>query len=177
MCREVSGTHLRAGGSRPRGSAPGLPAWMTRPPSRSTAAFSTESTPIFASKYSFFRVFRDLQNCLAKFSKSLQKFAKNQRFSQKSALFFAKIRKFRKNFAKFCDFLQNFATFSKNQLDSFVDLENPEKLRIWLQNFVSIQPRTSLEKSDVPWPTACCRAQTSRPSSSCRTGRPGGRPR
>ena len=49
----------------------------------------------------------------------------------------------------FCDFLQNFATFSKNQLDSFVDLEKPEKMRIWSQNFVSIQPRTSLEKSDV----------------------------
>ena len=57
-------------------------------------------------------------------------------------------------FAKFCDFLQTFATFSKNQLDSFVDLEKPEKMRIWLQNFVSIQPRTSLEKSDVSWPTA-----------------------
>ena len=57
-------------------------------------------------------------------------------------------------FANFGDFLQNFATFSKNQLDSFVDLEKPEKMRIWLQNFVSIQPRTSLEKSDVSWPTA-----------------------
>ena len=50
--------------------------------------------------------------------------------------------------------MQNFATFSKNQLDSFVDLEKPEKMRIWSQNFVSIQPRTSLEKSDVSWPTA-----------------------
>ena len=48
--------------------------------------------------------------------------------------------------------MKNFATFSKNQLDSFVDLEKPEKMRIWLQNFVSIQPRTSLEKSDVSWP-------------------------
>ena len=38
-------------------------------------------------------------------------------------------------------------------VDSFVDLEKPEKMRIWLQNFVSIQPRTSLEKSDVSWPT------------------------
>ena len=27
-------------------------------------------------------------------------------------------------------------------------------MRIWLQNFVSSQPRTSLEKSDVPWSTA-----------------------
>ena len=44
--------------------------------------------------------------------------------------------------------MPNFATFSKNQLDSFVDLEKTEKMRSWLQNFVSIQPRTSLEKSD-----------------------------
>ena len=55
---------------------------------------------------------------------------------------------------KIADFLQNFATFSKIQLDSFVDFEKPEKMRLWLQNFVSIQPRTSLEKSDVSWPTA-----------------------
>ena len=117
-------------------------------------SFSAGSTATIATKYLFFQVFRDLQNYLAKFSKKLQNFAKNQRFSQKSAFFFAKIRKFRKIFAKFSDFLQNFATFSKNQLDSFVDLEKPEKMRIWLQNFVSIQPRTSLEKSDVSWPTA-----------------------
>ena len=116
-------------------------------------SLSAGSTATIATKYSFFQVFRDLQNYLAKFSRILQNFAKNQRFSQKSAFFFAKIRKFRKNFAKFCDFLQNFATFSKNQLDSFVDLEKPENMRVWLQNFVSIQPRTSLEKSDVSWPT------------------------
>ena len=82
----------------------------------------------------------------------MQIFAKNQGFSQKSALFFAKIRKFHIFLQNFCDLLQNFATFSKNQLDSFVDLEKTEKMRIWLQNFVSIQPRTSLEKSDVSWP-------------------------
>ena len=99
----------------------------------------------------------------------LQNFAKNQRFPQKSALF-SKIRKFRKKFANFCDFLQNFATFSKNQLDSFVDLEKPEKMRIWLQNFVSIQPRTSLEKSDASWPprgraaTALMQLRDHRPS-------------
>ena len=53
---------------------------------------------------------------------------------------------------KFANF-GKIATFSKNKLDSFVDLEKPEKMRLWLQNFVSIQPRTSLEKSDVLWPT------------------------
>ena len=44
---------------------------------------------------------------------------------------------------------KNLQLFQKNKLDSFVDLEKPEKMRIWLHNFVSIQPRTSLEKSDV----------------------------
>ena len=32
-------------------------------------------------------------------------------------------------------------------------------MRIWLQNFVSIQPRTSLEKSDVSWPRGCRRLE------------------
>ena len=75
-----------------------------------------------------------LQDYLAKFSKSLQNFAKNQRFSQKSTLFFAKIRKFHKNLR----FFANFATFSKNQLDSFEEVENCCKMRTWLQHFGSI---------------------------------------
>ena len=37
--------------------------------------------------------------------------------------------------------------------ENLVDLEKPEQMRIWSQIFVSIQPRTSLEKSDVSWPT------------------------
>ena len=76
-------------------------------------SFSAGSTATIATKYSFFQVFRDLQNYLAQFSKILQNFAKSQRFSQKSELLFAKIRKFRKNFAKFkiFRFLQKFATF------------------------------------------------------------------
>ena len=64
------------------------------------SSFSAGSTATIATKYSFFQVFRDLQIYLAKFCKLLQKisdFRKNQHF-------FAKIRKFRKNFAKFCDF-------------------------------------------------------------------------
>jgi hypothetical protein len=68
---------------------------------------------------------------------------------RKNQHFFCKNPEISQIFSNFCDFLQNFATSSKNQLDSFVDLEKPEKMRIWLQNFVSIQPRTSLEKSDV----------------------------
>ena len=79
----------------------------------------------------------------------LQQFSKSTKLS---SLFFSNLQKIAK-FRKICDFLQNFATFSKNQLDSFVDLEKSEKMRIWSQNFVSIQPRTSLEKSDVSWPT------------------------
>ena len=73
---------------------------------------------------------------------------------------FTKLSKGLRSLAEFCNFWRLFAkvakfcNFSKNQLDSFVDLEKPEKMRIWLQNFVSIQPRTSLEKSDVSWPTA-----------------------
>ena len=50
-------------------------------------SFSAGSTATIATKYSFFQVFRDLQNCLAKFSKKLQNFAKNQRFSQNQYLF------------------------------------------------------------------------------------------
>ena len=69
-------------------------------------SFSAGSTATIATKYSFFQVFRDLQNYLAKFSKILQNFAKNQRFSQKSALFLQKSG----NFAKI---LQNFAIFCK----------------------------------------------------------------
>ena len=108
-------------------------------------SFSAGSTATIATKYSFFQVFRDLQNYLTKFSKFSKICQKKTAIFAKISAIFAKIRKFR----KICDFLQNFATFSKNQLDSFVDLEKPEKMRIWLQNFVSIQPRTSLEKSDV----------------------------
>ena len=88
---------------------------------------------------------------ISDFRKNQHLFCENPEISQK--------------FCKICDFLQIFATFSKKQLDSFVDLEKPEKMRIWLQNFVSIQPRTSLEKSDVSWPTAkSCPACARRPS-------------
>ena len=42
-------------------------------------------------------------------------------------------------------------------------IQNCCKMRIWLQNFVSIQPRTSLEKSDVSWPTAVVKSWPVRP--------------
>ena len=68
--------------------------------------------------------------------------------------------------------MQNFAEISKNQLDSFLDLEKPEKMRLWLQNFVSIQPRTSLEKSDVSWPTVPTRNDPASVSSTTETFSP-----
>ena len=37
-------------------------------------------------------------------------------------------------------------------------------MRIWLQNFVSIQPRTSLEKSDVSWPAEVRAERAFRPA-------------
>ena len=39
----------------------------------------------------------------------------------------------------------------KIQLDSFIDFEKCCKMRIWMGKSVSIQPRTSLGKSDVSW--------------------------
>ena len=94
-------------------------------------SFSAGSTATIATKYSFFQIFRDLQNYLSKSSKILQKFVKNQRFSQKSALF-CKNPEISQKFCKILRFLaifcKKFATFSKNQLDSFVDLEKPEKM-------------------------------------------------
>ena len=78
-------------------------------------SFSAGSTATIATKYSFFQVFRDLQNYLAKFSRILQNFAKNQRFSQKSALFLQKSGNFAKIlqiFAIFCKILQLFQKIS-----------------------------------------------------------------
>ena len=43
------------------------------------------------------------------------------------------------------------AKFCKIQVENFVDFEKCCKMRIWMQNFVSIQPRTSRKKSDVSW--------------------------
>ena len=53
------------------------------------------------------------------------------------------------SFAKICNFFKKSAEF---QLENFVDVEKCCKMRIWMQNFVSIQTRTSLKKSDVSWP-------------------------
>ena len=79
------------------------------------SSFSAGSTATIATKYSFFQVFRDLQNYLAKLSKNLQNFPKNQTDSdfRKNQHFFCKnpeiSQKVCKNlrfFAKFCNFFK-----------------------------------------------------------------------
>ena len=85
-------------------------------------SFSAVSKPIFATKYSFFSIFRDLQD--------LHTFAPLQT-------------------PKFCKFLRFFKTILRIQLDHLVDLEKCCKMSIWLQKSASIQPRTSLLKFDI----------------------------
>ena len=107
-------------------------------------SFSAGSTPIFASKYAFCSIFRDLQEyhlLASKFCKLLQKLLQN--FGQNLQTFseFFKIFKILPKFAKIC-----------SREDAFlVDLEKCCKMRLWLQKSASIQPRTSPGKSDVSW--------------------------
>ena len=71
-------------------------------------SFSAVSTPILATKYAFFSIFRDLQNDLADFAKFCFLFAKFSEILQKSGNFteilqnLQKISKILQNFAKFC---------------------------------------------------------------------------
>ena len=53
---------------------------------------------------------------------------------------------------KAANFHQNFEIL----LNNLVDLENCRKMSVWLQKSVLIQPRTSLGKSAVSWPTDTC---------------------
>ena len=101
--------------------------------------FSAVSTPIFATKYSFCSIFRDLQNELAEFSKFCQNFQKKSKIQEN----FAKNPRISLRFYRICKILQNFANFSKIQLAHFVDLEKCCKMSIWLQKSASIQPRSS----------------------------------
>ena len=78
-------------------------------------SFSAGSTATIATKYSFFQVFRDLQNYLAKFSKIckiLQKisdFRKNQHFFCKNPEISQNFCNFLRFFAKFCNFFKKSA--------------------------------------------------------------------
>ena len=100
-------------------------------------SFSAGSTPIFASKYAFCSIFRDLQENHLLASKLLQKFCEHlaeiyenvQNFS-KFAFFFKSLPKFWQRFAEENDFL--------------VDLEKCCKMIIWWPKSALIQPRTSL---------------------------------
>ena len=76
--------------------------------------FSDASTSMFATKYSFCSIFRDLQNELAEFSKFCRKFQKKSKIQEN----FAKSREIHRefaDFAKFCKFCQHFA----NSVSSF----------------------------------------------------------
>ena len=129
-------------------------------------SFSSVSKRNFASKYAFFSIFQNLQNFLAEFSKSCKILQKISDFWQKSGNFL-KFRKMLRNFAKSCKFL-------KIQLENFVDFEKCWKMRIWMQNFVSIQPRTSPLKS-----VSFVSAEEHTPSRPARPGwsRPGSLPK
>ena len=76
---------------------------------------------------------------------------------------------------RFFDFLTKFCDFFNIQLENFVDFEKCCKMRIWMQNFVSIQTRTSLKKSDVSWPVGRGPVLGGRPRRGPREGGPTGR--
>ena len=88
---------------------PRSPSTRLRSPSgghSSRGSFSAVSTPIFAIKYSFFSIFRDLQNDLAEFSKIfeiLHTFCK----------IFVKIQQKFSESGKFAEILQKFTKFCK----------------------------------------------------------------
>ena len=73
-------------------------------------SFSAGSTATIATKYSFFQVFRDLQNYLAKFSKILEILQKINDFRKKQH-FFSKNPEISQNFTKFCYFFAKFSNF------------------------------------------------------------------
>ena len=90
----------------PRQLVPDPPS--TSRPSSASRSFSAGSTATIATKYSFFQVFRDLQNYLAEFLKTLQDFAKNRKFHKNSAKFpdFCKKTLIFAKIADFCEILQ-----------------------------------------------------------------------
>ena len=101
-----------------------------------------------------------------------QHFSKSTNFCkilQKSLQIFAKFSRIFENFTKFCEiyrkmsiFLQIFCIFNEEicqicsrEGDFLVDFEKCCKMRIWTRKSASIQPRTSLRKSDcvvAGWP-------------------------
>ena len=92
-------------------------------------SFSAVSTPILTIKYSFCRIFQNLENKLTEFSKFLKIFVKFRRILQNLIDFsgFCKICKIwgkkLQNFAIFCNFI-------KIQRQHFVDFEKSCKMSI-----------------------------------------------
>jgi len=74
-----------------------------------------------------------------------------------------------KIFAKIFKFLAEICKICSREDDFLVDFEKCCKMRIWTRKSASIQPRTSLRKSDGSWPngrTACPRPRRRRGRSS-----------
>ena len=121
----IRGRRTRRGLSRSRRSAAGSarrrsPLFLVTHHS-SGCSFSAVSTPILATKYAFFSVFRDLQNDLADFCKICKikknwqnsaKFCKNPEISRKFCKICLKYAKNCKILHMFCKKLQDFGKFS-----------------------------------------------------------------
>ena len=111
-------------------------------------SFSAASTPILTTKYSFFSIFQDLQHLhnsaplesqnFAKFCKIFVILKKIQLLTKLNILQILKFQVKKKS---------DFRAVQK--CADLVDLEKCCKITVWLQQSVLIQPRTSLEKSDV----------------------------
>ena len=115
----------------------------------SEGSFSAVSKPNFASKYAFESSRRDLHNALL--------------CTAPKSHFFQKISRICQNLRKFSEILRNSQFFKPIFCENFeiaavqkdanlVDLEKCCRTHIYLQRSASIQPRTSLGKSDVSWP-------------------------
>ena len=105
--------------SRAPGPRPSRLRWPSRTQHSFGGSFLAGSKPIFASKYAFLNVFRNLQenHLLAnKFCKCLQKICK---IFHKFSIFW----QFLQNFAKFSEIRKMFAKFCRNNLQKFVDFE------------------------------------------------------
>ena len=99
-------------------------------------SFSSVSKPIFATKYSFCSIFRDLQDLQTFAPLQIQNFRDFSIFSQKCAIF----SRFLQNFAEFCHFSfgfsrksagisQNFSNFDFAIAKFQKTCQNPEKMQ------------------------------------------------
>ena len=96
----------------------------------------------------FFSIFQNLQYS-ARFCKKICKFCKNFADFWKFCKILQNLPKNVKNFAKISNFLAEICKICSREDDFLVDFEKCCKMRIWTRKSASIQPRTSLRKSDV----------------------------